>query len=66
VGSLLLCSHLLVIVRKPHAKRNQRRAIIIQPDAGGVLCAPKTQKQSTMNFEDKEKQNFKSIFPRIN
>jgi hypothetical protein len=33
---------------------------------GGVLCAPKNKKRSTMKSEDREKQNSASIFPRIN
>jgi hypothetical protein len=64
---LLQSSTLPTLVRKPHAKRNQRRAITIQPDAGGVLCAPKNnKKRSTMKSEDRDKQNCPSFFPRIN
>jgi hypothetical protein len=55
------------LVRKPHAKRNERRAITIQPGARGGFFAPlKIKKRSTMKSEDREKQNFTPNFPRIN
>jgi hypothetical protein len=52
-----LLSQMISLVRKPHVKRNQRRAITVQPGTRGVLCAPKNKKQSTMKSEDREKQN---------
>jgi hypothetical protein len=43
-----------VLVRKPHVKRKQKRAITVQPGTGGVLCAPKNEKRSTIKSEDRE------------
>jgi hypothetical protein len=54
------------LLESPTQSEIKRRPSLFSRAQGGVLCAPKNKKRSTMKSKDREKQNFNSIFLRIN